>query len=333
MNLGIGLFVLLGLTLACTGLWLIRLPNGYRVERTQQFARTRQEMQAYVLNYQRWQEWNPWLLHDPQTELNFFGKSGEIGSGYGWQSERIGQGKITTDAIEPEHRIAQTLTFFKPFKSQALVCFEFHEVANDPGACELRWVMDAKVPLPMRPFLPMFKHTIGMDFELGLARMAGALDTNAPHPRITFIGVCTRPAQTVIKRSYSGPMKDLPDFFAKAYPELSLQAGHTAIGQPLAAYHKIEIKDNTTRCDAGLPVNDGYLGLDTQAMGAGKYFHVRLQGDYRFLGATWNAAMGHVRMQKHKLDKRRPALEVYTNQTGDVANSNELLTELFVPIT
>lgn len=333
MGLGIGVLILLGLITVCAGLWLIRLPKGYRVERTQQFARTRQEMQAYVLNYQRWQEWNPWLLHDPQTELNFFGKSGDIGSGYGWQSERIGQGAITTDAIEPEHRIAQTLTFFKPFKSKAQVIFEFHEVANDPGACELRWVMDAKVPLPMRPFLPMFKHMIGMDFELGLARMVGALDASAPHPRITFIGVCTRPGQSVIKRSYSGPMKDLSGFFAKAYPELSLQAAETAIGQPLAAYHKINIKDNSTRCEACLPVSDAYIGLDAQALGAGKYFHVRLQGDYRFLGAAWNAAMGHARMQKHKLDKRRPALEVYTNHTGQVASSNDLLTELFVPIS
>jgi DNA gyrase inhibitor GyrI len=59
---------------------------------------------------------------------------------------------------------------------------------------------------------------------------------------------------------------------------------------------------------------------------------VRLQGDYRFLGAAWNAAMGHARMQKYKLDKRRPALEVYTNQPGAVTSSNDLLTELLVPI-
>ena len=332
MNLGMGLLVILGLALVCAGLWLVQLPNGYRVERTQQFARTRQAMQAYVLEYQLWQDWSPWLLHDPHTELHFFGTTGEIGSGYGWQSARIGQGEITTDAIEPGSRIAQTLTFFKPFKSKAQVCFEFHEVANNPGACELRWVMDAKVPLPMRPFLPMFKHMIGMDFELGLARMVGALDATAPHPRITFLGVCTRQAQTVIKRSYSGPMKDLPGFFAKACPELSMQAGHTAIGQPLAAYHKIEIKDNSTHCEACLPVSDAYSGSDTLAMGAGKYFHVRLQGDYRFLGAAWNAAMGHARMQKYKLDKQRPALEVYTNQAGQVASSNDLLTELYVPI-
>ena len=192
--------------------------------------------------------------------------------------------------------------------------------------------MDAKVPLPMRPFLPMFKHMIGMDFELGLARMLGALDATAPHPRITFIGVCTRPAQSVIKRSFTGPLKDLPNFFAKAYPELSLQAGDTVNGQPLALYHKINTKDSSTQCEAGLPVSDAYLGSEAQSTGAGKFFHVRLQGDYRFLGSAWNAATGHVRMQKYKLDKRRPALEVYTIQPGTVASSNDLVTELFVPI-
>ena len=114
--------------------------------------------------------------------------------------------------------------------------------------------------------------------------------------------------------------------------ELSLQAGDTVNGQPLAIYHKINTKNSSTHCEAGLPVSDRYLGLDVQATGAGKFFHVRLQGDYRFLGCAWNAATGHVRMQKYKLDKSRPALEVYTIQPGTAASSNDLVTELFVPI-
>ena len=325
--LGIAWFVIMG-----AGLWLMRLPAGYRVERVQRFARPPDVMQAFVLDYPRWQEWSPWLLHDPQTALHFFGQAGQVGSGYGWQSQGIGQGVISTDAIEPSQSTALTLKFIKPFKSQAQVLFEFHAVANEPAACDVRWVMDAKVPLPMRPFLPMFEHMIGMDFNLGLARMVGALDSSAPHPRISFLGVCTRPAQAVITRSFNGPMAGLPGFFAKAFSELSQQAGDTAIGEPAGIYHQITIKDRSTRCEAALPVSDAYAGSDIQSMEGGKFYHVRLQGDYRFLGPAWNAAMGHARMQKHKLHKRRPPLEIYLNRSDTVGNSNDLLTDLLVPI-
>ena len=46
MSLGMGFLVVLGLALVCAGLWLIRLPAGYRVERRQQFARSSHDMQA-----------------------------------------------------------------------------------------------------------------------------------------------------------------------------------------------------------------------------------------------------------------------------------------------
>lgn len=329
---GIWFLGLLGLTLVGGLLWLMRLPSAYRVERSQPFARSNQDIQAYVLDYKRWTEWSPWLLHDAQTQLHYFGEPGHVGSGYRWHSERIGQGEITTDAIEPGRSVRQTLKFFKPFKSQAQVCFEFHGVSHDPTACELRWVMEAKLPLPMRPFAPVFKHMIGMDFELGLARMVGALDATAPHPRFTFVGVCELPAQRVITRNYQGPMTGLPDFFATAFPALSLQAKEHMLGSPLGIYNKINIKNSSTQCDAALPVSDTYTNSHVQYIGAGKFYKVQLQGDYRFLGPAWNAAMGHARMQKHKHDKRRPALEVYVTRPDTVSSSNDVLTELYVPI-
>jgi len=76
MTTSMWLIGLLCIALSGAGLWLMRLPAGYRVERVQRFARTADFMQAYLLDYARWQDWSPWLLHDPQTELHFSGKRG-----------------------------------------------------------------------------------------------------------------------------------------------------------------------------------------------------------------------------------------------------------------
>jgi hypothetical protein len=216
---------LLCIALAGAGLWLMRLPAGYRVERVQRFARTADFMQAYLLDYPRWQDWSPWLLHDPQTELHFFGQAGQVGSGYGWQSQSIGQGEISTDAIKPGQSTALTLKFMKPFKSQAQVFFEFHEVAKDPTACELRWVMDAKVPLPMRPFVPMFEHMIGMDFDLGLARMVGALDSSAPTRASAFWAFAHAPRNRSSHAASAVPWQACLDFLPKRSPSLLYRPG------------------------------------------------------------------------------------------------------------
>jgi effector-binding domain-containing protein len=61
-------------------------------------------------------------------------------------------------------------------------------------------------------------------------------------------------------------------------------------------------------------------------------FQLRYQGSYQFIGSAWNAAVGQAKMQKLKLDKSRPSLEIYLNTPDTVKHSNELVTLLQVPI-
>lgn len=322
--------VLLFIAMLGVFLWLLRLPASYQLERRQRIASPAGAVYQYVLDYPRWTEWSPWLLHDPGSALGYHGQTGQVGSGYSWQSAKIGQGSITTTALAEGQRIEQDLRFIKPFKSQADVRFTFSPLPD--GASEVCWSMSSRMPIFMRPFIPMFTRMIGYDFELGLARMAGALDPSAPHPRIRFLGVVQRPEQRTTALPYSGPMDGLTAFFKSAYPSLYERAGAQARDLPLAAYHRVDIKNNSTQCDAAVPVADEYSGSGVKTIAGGRFFHVRLQGDYRFLGCTWNAAMGNLRMNKYKFDKSRASLEVYGNDMRSLPNSNDWITDIYVAI-
>jgi effector-binding domain-containing protein len=72
--------------------------------------------------------------------------------------------------------------------------------------------------------------------------------------------------------------------------------------------------------------------FDRKTFAGGKHFKVTLTGSCDFLELAWYAAVGHSRMLKLKIDKRRPMLEVYENDPNSVANSNELRTTLYLPL-
>lgn len=326
MSLYLGLVVVI---LVVVLIWLLRLPRSYVVERRQRFAQSADTLYQYVQDYPRWSEWSPWILHDASTQLSYHGTPNAVGSGYVWASAKIGEGSITTTALEPGRSVAMDLRFLKPFKSQADVRFSIEAV---DGGCEVAWIMSSGLPIFMRPFCAMFQRMIGMDFELGLARMVGALDPTAPHPRIRFEGVCERAPQAVATQAYSGTIAGLVAFMRSNFPQLLAQVGSHANGAALVAYHKADLKNDHHDCDIAIPVNASYQGAGQKTLAGGRFYKVVLQGDYRFLGATWNAAMGHVRMEKFKYDKSRASLEVYANDMGELPNSNDWLTEIYIPI-
>jgi DNA gyrase inhibitor GyrI len=76
-------------------------------------------------------------------------------------------------------------------------------------------------------------------------------------------------------------------------------------------------------------LNAGEAGI---TLPAGKYFQMTLRGSYDFLPCSWNTIYGQVKMQKFKIDKGRPALEVYQTNPMEAPHSNGWVTLLCVPL-
>jgi DNA gyrase inhibitor GyrI len=57
---------------------------------------------------------------------------------------------------------------------------------------------------------------------------------------------------------------------------------------------------------------------------------MRLNGAYQFLPAAWNTIYGQIKMQKLKINKNQPALEVYTINPMESVHSNDWVTHLCV---
>jgi Polyketide cyclase / dehydrase and lipid transport/GyrI-like small molecule binding domain len=318
---------------ALAGLWWLNsLPAGYSVSRQMRIQAPKEVVFDYVRDFKNWPQWSPWLIHEPGAALTY-DRPNEIEGGYSWSGQIIGAGSLEHRMIFPHEKMEMRISFLRPFKSQAHIFWNFEAVEeNGVAATEVTWKMESALPLWLRPLRGMMEHMIGSDFALGLYQLRGQLDAQAERPRLSFEGACTRPALTCLAQRYSGSLMEMGEVMRTAYPALCAAAADRISAEPLAAYHQVDLKKLTTVCDMAVPVNKSLPNENTLLIKEGSFFKVRLEGSYEFLACAWTSAQAHVRMKKIKVDKRRPSLEVYLNDPASVKHSNELITELYIPI-
>jgi len=327
-----GMWWILVLIVVALLAYLLSLPASYSIKRSIVIAKPVGVVFAYVRDFSHWSEWSPWGLHEPDHKVTIHNPT-EVDGTYAWDGKKIGAGQMQHLAIAFNERIDLLLTFLRPFKNTANVCWSFKAV--DEGT-ELTWHMQSQMPLPMRPMQNFIAKMIGYDFALGLALLRGKLDPTSEHPTLIFNGIVARDAQTYATERFAGTLADMRGVMQEVYPRLwknlSKEAQRWEKKPAVAVYHKVKFMKATTVVDMGLAVkhlNAGEAGL---ILPAGKYFQMTLQGNYDFLPSSWNTIYGQIKMQKLKIDKNRPALEIYQTNPMEAPKSNEWTTLLCVPI-
>ena len=287
-----------------------------------------------ISDFKSWPDWSPWLIHEPDTKLEFSKNYCEPGAFYTWDGHRIGAGKLSHVAFNRPNTIEQKLEFSRPFKSVCDVSFEF----SDRGTqTEVSWIMRGKMPFLFRFMTEKTKDMISKDYDFGLAMLNGQLDPNAEHPELQFEGETTLEPNYSLCKGFSGGLqameKVMPQDFPKLLEYIKQQQGKVS-GSPFTAYHKSDPKTLQFVCDMAIPVAKGIDAGDYQlkTLGGGRFYKVTLKGSYQFLELAWYSAIAHVQMHKLKFDKSRASLEVYENDPNQMKASNEILTTLYVAI-
>ncbi|WP_373509429.1 SRPBCC family protein [Thiocapsa sp.] len=325
---------ILAIALAGGLVYLSRLPKDYEVRRSLTMHADRQAVFDRVRDFRTWDDWSPWLLHEPDAKRDFSAAEDQPGGYYTWDGRAIGAGRLSHVRFDAPGRIEQRLEIQRPFKSGSDVWWEL--VETDEGT-DVAWCLRGSMPFLLRPIIPLVREMIGKDYELGLALLRGQLDPDAPRPELRFEGETTLQPQSALVIPFSGGMEAMVRAMEDGFPRL---AGHLASlgaapdGPPFSAYHKVNVKKNRFDCDIAIPVPAdtaaGHFAL--KDFSGGRYYRVTLAGGYDFLELAWYAAVAHARMLKLKLDKHRPMLEVYENDPSVVENPKELRTGIYLPL-
>ena len=310
-------------------LWLLvkRLSVGYTVDVSATIEGPQSQVDAMIGDFEHWPQWSPWLLQEPDAQITLTSPRANGGE-YRWQGRMIGAGVVRHVSRAPDHQFVMAMRFLRPFKAHAR--WVFATTALDDQRTEVRWTMQGRLPLSMAPIRHWMSKMLAVDFELGLARLGGCINPQSPHPVITFGEPEDRASFHALSSRHQTTLAALPQLIGPAFDTLVAEAHDKGIDVPVAVYHRIDAKSTSVDLEATVPVQETTPGA--VLIRGGYYFKVVLKGDYRFLKVAWHAAYGQARMRKFKWDSSSPALERYVIGRAQSADSNDWVTELYLPI-
>lgn len=314
--------------------YLARFDGDYEVKRELVVNAPVDRVYQTVCDFKTWPEWSPWLLHEPDAKLEYSEAYQHTDGYYSWDGQMVGAGRLIHVDQHENRSLEMRIEFQRPFKSSSRVCWRF---LAEGDRTRTTWSMQGRMPFLFRFLTPMMTDMIGKDYELGLHLLNGYLDPDAPHPSFEFAGITQLDAFGYLARPFKGQLEDLIETMEQGFPELIQHADDLDIasGKPCTIYFQAQPDKGYFECDLAVPVDareqPEYLHLK-RFEDLDDYYHLKVQGAYKFLPLAWYKIHSHLRMLKRKPDKSRPSLEVYENDPQSVDHSNQLLTSIYLPL-
>jgi hypothetical protein len=321
---------LIGSILLAALVYLACQKGHFHVRRSLEIDATVEAVFDAVLDFKSWPLWSPWLMHEPDTHLDYSEKGDVEGGYYSWNGRVIGAGKVTHLEIRPARAIHQQIEFQRPFKSVNQVNWEFEKIGD---RTLVTWEMHGKMPFLWRFMAKRMEPMIARDYELGLALLGGYLNEAMSHPQLDFIG-----AEDLQQFHYwaipcNGNLRQL-EAARRSSIETLRSSPASRIGLSLTLYHQFDPLGVQFQAEIAVPISDNtpLSNYRQRSFDGGHYFKMTLQGDLEFLPLAWHALASHCRMHKIKTEPTRPALEIYHQDPAETDDSNQQVTTLFLPI-
>lgn len=165
-NLVVGLIGLVVILAAAAFL----LPRHQIVERQIAIAAPPEAIFPLVNSLQRGEDWSPWLVHDPETVIEYSGPEAGVGAAMSWSSENPQVGSGSQEITESvENQLVRTALDFGDM-GQAEAWFQLREEAD---GTLLTWGLDADMGNnPMGRWMGlMMDRWVGADYEVGLGNI------------------------------------------------------------------------------------------------------------------------------------------------------------------
>ena len=143
-------------------------PDNFRIARSVRIQAPTERVHGLISDLRQFNRWNPWQKKDPAIQGQYSAATAGVGASYAWQSDKVGQGRMTLTEVQPPTRVAMQLEFIKPMATVSNA--EFTLRAEGDGTV-VNWAMFGPTPFVsklMQVFFSMDR-MVGPDFESGLA--------------------------------------------------------------------------------------------------------------------------------------------------------------------
>lgn len=334
-----GLFITLLALVVVYFLFAFFLPNATHVERSVTINSSKSEVWNQINDFEKWQNWSPWMKKDPTIKNTFSGELGAIGSTMSWTSDSSGVGEMKILETISEQSLKASLTFKEPWESYSENLLTLSE---SNGETTLTWSDHMEIPLIARPIMYFMginqnkmDEMMGPDFENGLATIKELAESSKPVSKPMEIKEMDFVSATYFGIRHKTTMSEImkPEFFENNYALISEEIkknGFTPSGAPVAFYYSWNEEDSTTEIVAAIPlfisspvaVNGfEFITIPDSKVVKGAYF-----------GAYETGQEGHIQLgaycEKNGIETEL-VMEEFANDPKSVSSPSEILTNIY----
>jgi predicted transcriptional regulator YdeE len=287
---------------------------------------------AIISDFGQWQTWSPWLLAEPECNIN----TSKNGTLYHWQGEIVGEGKMRISEKSDKHDyLSAELEFIKPWKSKSMIYF--HLIEKSEGT-ELTWTMKGGLPFFLFWMKKSMEVFIGEDYRRGLGLLKDWIETGKTNSKIDFLGIQELEAFDFIgvkrKCTTSEMGKCMEEDFTNLLTECHQKWDKLISGLPFSIYHKFDMVRDKAVYVAAVPMISVPDDLSSHMVSgkrpAMKTYSLVHLGSYRHIANGWAALIIQMRAKKFKPSKKFPPMEIYLNSPKDT-DELKLKTEILFP--
>jgi uncharacterized protein YndB with AHSA1/START domain len=149
--------------------------KGYDIERQIIINAPRQKVFDYLKLLKNQDNFNKWVMTDPNMKREFKGTDGTVGFIYGWNgNKQAGEGEQEIKAIVEGQRIDTEIRFVRPFSAIAYANMVTESVSDDQT--KVTWSTASTMKYPLNLMVSMVEKMLAKDMDTSLANLKRILE-------------------------------------------------------------------------------------------------------------------------------------------------------------
>lgn len=135
----------------------------------------RQKVFDYLKQLKNQDNFNKWVMTDPDMKREFKGTDGTIGFIYGWNgNKKAGEGEQEIKSLEDGKSIKTEIRFIRPFAATAYSNIATESVSNDQT--KITWSNISAMKYPMNIMVSMIEKMLVKDMDTSLSNLKNILE-------------------------------------------------------------------------------------------------------------------------------------------------------------
>lgn len=294
-----------------------------------------------VNDYKTWENWGPWKKNDSTMVFNYPEKTSGEGASASWNGKDR-DGSMKTTEVIPNQSIKQQINFQTPAGDRDANVYWRFEKVNE--GTKVIWGMQGEHGLVDKAYQSIFKTDFDADIRNmlteGLAGLRQNVEKELQTYSINVDGVTQYGGGYYMYSTTAASLDAIPQKVNQLMPSVISymeQNNITKAGRPMTIYNKYDQVNQTAIISCAMPTTTRVIVPENSNvlsgfMPAQTVIKTTLKGNYKNLNEAIAEGMKYVTDNGYETSDDSPVFVLYVNDTEEVPNPAEWLTEIYIPI-